>query len=142
MADKVLYTAKAHVDGGRHDGHGRSSDGNLEVDIAPPGADEPGTNPEQLFAVGYAACFGSALGAVARRERIDLGEIGIDSEVDLKTADNRSFDVGVRLNVSLPGITDPDQAKQIVTAAHEVCPYSRATRGNIEVEISANGEEI
>ena len=142
MTGKVIYTAEVHVDGGRLDGHGRTSDGVLEVDLAPPGADEPGANPEQLFAIGYAACFGSALGAVARRAKVDLGEIGIDSEVDLKTADGRSFDVGVRLDVSLPGITDPEQAKEIVTAAHEVCPYSRATRGNIEVELKANGELI
>ncbi|MBK5098735.1 MAG: Ohr family peroxiredoxin [Gemmatimonadetes bacterium] len=142
MAGKVIYTAEAHVDGGRLGGHGRTSDGVLEVDIALPGADEPGTNPEQLFAVGYAACFGGALSAIARREKVDLGEVGINSEVDLKAADDRSFDLGVRLNISLPGITDPEQAKQIATAAHKVCPYSRATRGNIEVEMKANGEAI
>jgi len=142
MAGKVIYTAEAHVDGGRLGGHGRTSDGVLEVDIALPGADEPGTNPEQLFAVGYAACFGGALSAIARRQKVDLGDVGIDSEVELKTADDRGFDVGVRLKINMPGISDPEQAKQIVTAAHVVCPYSRATRGNIDVEMTANGEPV
>ncbi len=142
MAGKVIYTAEAHVDGGRLGGSGRTSDGVLEVDIALPGADQPGTNPEQLLAVGYAACFGGALSAIARRQKVDLGEVGIDSEVDLKTADDRGFDVGVRLHVTLPAITDPGQAKEIVAAAHKVCPYSRATRGNIDVEMSANGEPV
>lgn len=142
MAGKVIYTAEAHVDGGRLGGHGRTSDGVLEVDIALPGADEPGTNPEQLFAIGYAACFGGTLGALARRRKVELGDVGIDSEVDLKAADDRGFDVGVRLHVSLAGISDPEQAREIVAATHEVCPYSRATRGNIDVKMTANGEPV
>jgi Ohr subfamily peroxiredoxin len=109
MAGKVLYTAEAHVTGGRIEGHGRSSDGALEVDLRPPGTDG-GTNPEQLFAVGYAACFEGAIAAVARREKVEPGEVSIDSEVDLKTNEDRSFSVGVRLNVSLPGITEPAEA--------------------------------
>jgi Ohr subfamily peroxiredoxin len=142
MAGKVIYTAEARVDGGRLGGSGRTSDGVLEVDIALPGADEPGTNPEQLFAIGYAACFGGALSAIARRQKVDLGDVGIDSEVDLKTGDDRGFDVGVRLNISLPGVSDTELARQIVYAAHDVCPYSRATRGNIDVEMTANGEPV
>jgi len=142
MAGKVLYTAEAHVTGGRTDGHGKTSDGMLEVDLRPPGGDEPGTNPEQLFAIGYAACFEGALAAIARREKVELGAVAIDSSVDLKAGDDRAFDVGVKLEVSLPDISDADQAKQIVAAAHQVCPYSRATRGNIDVELTANGQPI
>ena len=141
MAGKVLYTAEAHVTGGRVEGHGRSSDGALEVDLRPPGTDG-GTNPEQLFAVGYAACFEGAIGAVARREKVEPGEVSIDSEVDLKTNEDRSFAVGVRLNVTLPGIAEPADAVSLVAAAHQVCPYSNATRGNIDVELTANGEPV
>ena len=142
MAGKVLYTAEAHVTGGRTEGHGKTSDGALEVDLRPPGDEAAGTNPEQLFAVGYAACFEGALAAIARREKVELGAVAIDSSVDLKAGDDRAFDVGVKLDVNLPDITDGEQAKQIVAAAHQVCPYSRATRGNIEVELVANGEPV
>jgi len=142
MAGKVLYTAEAHVTGGRTDGHGKTSDGALEVDLRPPGDEQAGTNPEQLFAVGYAACFEGALAAIARREKVELGAVAIDSSVDLKAGDDRAFDVGVKLDVSLPDISDAEQAKQIVAAAHQVCPYSRATRGNIDVELIANGEPV
>ncbi len=82
---KVLYTAEAHVTGGREHGHGRTSDGALEVDLRPPGSGEAGTNPEQLFAVGYAACFEGALGAVARLQKVDLGDVAIEARVDLQT---------------------------------------------------------
>jgi len=142
MAGQVLYTAEAHVTGGRTEGHGRTSDGNLEVDLRPPGAEEAGTNPEQLFAIGYAACFEGALAAIARREKVELGEVAIDSAVDLKAGDDRAFDVGVKLDVQLRGVDDAARAKEIVAAAHQVCPYSRATRGNIDVELTANGEPV
>ena len=142
MAGQVLYTAEAHVTGGRTEGHGRTSDGNLEVDLRPPGAEEAGTNPEQLFAIGYAACFEVALAAIARREKVELGEVAIDSAVDLKAGDDRAFDVGVKLDVQLRGVDDAARAKEIVAAAHQVCPYSRATRGNIDVELTANGEPV
>ncbi len=142
MAGKVIYTAEAHVTGGRVHGHGVTSDGALEVDLRPPGDEEAGTNPEQLFAVGYAACFEGALQAIARREKVDLGEVAIDSRVDLMTTEDRGFGIGATLDVVLPGITDPGLAKKIVEAAHGVCPYSRATRGNIEVALSANGEAV
>ena len=139
----VIYTAEAHVTGGRDNGHGRTSDGALEVDLRLPGAGgEGGTNPEQLFAIGYAACFEGALGAVARRQKVDLGEVAIDSRVDMSTTEDRAFELGVRLDVTLPGIGDPQQAAELVRAAHQVCPYSRATQGNIPVELVANGQPV
>src|SRR5947207_10403142 len=107
MADstRVIYTAEAHVTGGRVEGHGRTSDGALEVDLRPPqemGGGAGGTNPEQLFAVGYAACFESALGAVARRRRQEVGDVAIDSQVMLVPAENRRFNLAVTLAVTLP----------------------------------------
>lgn len=138
---KVIYTAEAHVTGGREHGHGKTSDGALEVDLRPPGT-EGGTNPEQLFAVGYAACFEGALGAIARRQKVELGDVAIDAKVDLRTTDDRGFEVAVHMDVTLPGIDDAGAAKEIVAAAHKVCPYSRATRGNVDVAFTANGEPV
>jgi Ohr subfamily peroxiredoxin len=141
---KVLYTAEAHVVGGRADGHGRSSDGVLEVDLRLPtemGGDGAGTNPEQLFAVGYAACFEGALGVAARREKAEVGDVAIDSKVSLITVKDGSFTVAVELHVTLPSVED-EKAVELVRAAHEVCPYSNATRGNIEVVLTANGAEV
>jgi osmotically inducible protein OsmC len=140
---KTIYTAEATVTGGREHGHGVTSDGALDVQLrAPTDGDERGTNPEQLFAVGYAACFEGALGVVGRRERVDLGEVSIDSTVSLVTTDDRGYTVAVGLDVTLPGVEDADQAKSIVAAAHEVCPYSNATRGNIDVTLVANGQPV
>jgi lipoyl-dependent peroxiredoxin len=142
---KSLYTAQAHVTGGREQGHGVTSDGVLDVQLRTPvemGGEGGGTNPEQLFAVGYAACFEGALGVVGRRERVDLGEVSIESEVSLITTEIRGFTVAVGLNVSLPGVTDAERATSIVAAAHEVCPYSNATRGNVEVTLTANGQSV
>jgi osmotically inducible protein OsmC len=142
---KSLYTAQAHVTGGREQGHGVTSDNALDVQLRTPvemGGGGGGTNPEQLFAVGYAACFEGALGVVGRREKVELGDVAIDSEVSLITTENRGFNVAVGLNVSLPGISDPAQAVAIVAAAHEVCPYSNATRGNVEVTLTANGKAV
>jgi Ohr subfamily peroxiredoxin len=141
----ALYTAEAHVTGGRANGHGRSSDGALEVELRLPsemGGEGGGTNPEQLFAVGYAACFEGALGTVARREKVELGDVAIDSKVSLITTESRGFTIAVTLDVTLPEITDSAQAVAIVAAGHEVCPYSNATRGNIDVTLSANGEPV
>ena len=101
-----------------------------------------GTNPEQLFAVGYAACFEGALGVVARREKAEAGDASIDSKVSLSPNENKGFDLSVELDVTLPQVTDPEEAKRIVAAAHEVCPYSNATRGNIEVTLTANGQPV
>ncbi len=141
---KELYTAEAHVTGGRIAGHGRTSDGALEVDIRIPvelGGEGGGTNPEQLFAVGYAACFESALETIARRRKLDTGDVIIDSKVKLVTGEDRSFTIAAELHVTLPSIEGED-AVEMVRAAHQVCPYSNATRGNIEVVLTANGAAV
>ncbi len=141
---KVIYTAEAKVSGGRIAGHGRTSDGLLEVDlrIAPElGGDGDGTNPEQLFAVGYAACFENALAAVARRQKVEVGKVEIDSKVMLVTGERRSFDIAVELAVKLPSLEE-EEAVDLVRAAHEVCPYSNATRGNVDVTLTANGAPV
>ena len=142
---KALYTAQAEVTGGRAEGHGRTSDGVLDVQLRTPsemGGDGGGTNPEQLFAVGYAACFEGAIGVIGRRERVEVGDVSIDSRVTLSTTEDRAFGLGVELHVTLPQVSDPEQAARIVEAAHHVCPYSNATRGNIEVELTANGRSV
>jgi Ohr subfamily peroxiredoxin len=140
-----IYTAEATVTGGRAEGHGRTSDGELDVQLRLPqqlGGEEQGTNPEQLFAVGYAACFEGAIGVIGRRERAEVGDVSIDSHVSLLPTEERSFNLAVELDVSLPQVEDPEQAKRIVAAAHLVCPYSVATRGNIDVKLTANGEPV
>lgn len=140
---KTIYTAQATVTGGRERGHGVTSDGALDVQLrAPTDAEETGTNPEQLFAVGYAACFEGALGVVGRRERVELGKVSIDASVSLVTTEDRGYTVAVGLDVTLPGVTDADQAKAIVAGAHQVCPYSNATRGNVDVTLTANGQPV
>jgi osmotically inducible protein OsmC len=142
---KVLYTAQAHVTGGRAEGRGRTSDGALEVDLRLPaemGGQGGGTNPEQLFAIGYAACFEGALGVAARRSRDELGEVAIDSSVSLLPTEEHGFEVAVSLDVTVGGIEDPDRVVDLVRAAHEICPYSNATRGNIEVTLVANGQRL
>ncbi len=142
---KILYTAQATVTGGRAEGHGRTSDGEVDVQLRLPtemGGQGGGTNPEQLFAIGYAACFEGALGVVGRREKAEVGDASIDSKVSLLPNDNKGFDLAVELDVTLPQVTDPEEAKRIVAGAHEVCPYSNATRGNIEVTLTANGQPI
>lgn len=142
---RVLYTAEATVTGGRADGHGRTSDGALDVHLRAPtemGGDGGGTNPEQLFAVGFAACFESALGVVARRERAEVSDVSIDSRVSLLPTEERGFKLAVELAVTLPQVEDPAEAARIVAAAHQVCPYSNATRGNIDVTLTANGRAV
>jgi lipoyl-dependent peroxiredoxin len=147
MADgrRVIYTAQAHVTGGRAEGHGRTSDGALEVDLRSPvemGGSGGGTNPEQLFAIGYAACFESALGTAARRRRQELGDVAIDSRVMLVPTVERTFELAVELAVTLPSVTDAGEAEELMRAAHELCPYSNATRGNIDVTLIVNGRDI
>ncbi|MBV9820035.1 MAG: organic hydroperoxide resistance protein [Solirubrobacterales bacterium] len=142
MADPT-YTAQAHVTGGRDGGHGRSSDGKLEVDLGLPnemGGDGNGTNPEQLFAVGYAACFEGALNLVAARERVEAADAEVDSAVSL-VPEGKAFRLAVKLDVTLPSL-EGDQAVALVRSAHQVCPYSNATRGNIEVALTANGQSL
>lgn len=131
--DTVLYTGKTRVTGGR-EGHARSDDGQLDIALSPPGSGRPGTNPEQLFAAGWSACFEGAMKIAARAQRIALpADLAIDAEVDLgKVGDG--YQLQARLNVSLPGL-DPAQAQAVVDEAHRTCPYSKATRGNIDVQI-------
>ena len=131
--EKVIYTAKTHTTGGR-DGSSRTSDGRLDVKLSSPGTSGDGTNPEQLFAAGWSACFLSAMGLVASQMKVALpANRSIDAEVDLGTADG-AYLIGARLNVSLPGL-ERDVAQAVVDAAHKVCPYSKATRGNVDVVI-------
>jgi lipoyl-dependent peroxiredoxin len=142
---KVIYTAEAHITGGRAEGHGETSDGELAVDLRLPtelGGEGGGTNPEELFAVGFAACFESALGAVARRRKAEVGDVEIDSKVMLLPGEDRTFKLAVELDVNLPSVDDPDEAAELVHGAHEVCPYSNATRGNIDVTLTANGRQL
>ena len=138
---KVVYTAEATVTGGREHGHGRTTDGELDIQLRPPG-EGGGTNPEQLFAVGYAACFEGALNVAARRERKEVGDASIDSKVSLVTTEDRGYTVAVELDVTLPQVEDAEEAKKIVAAAHQICPYSNATRGNVEVTLTANGQPV
>ena len=143
--ERVIYAAHAHVTGGRTAGHGRTSDGALEVDLRAPvemGGEGGGTNPEQLFAVGYAACFESALATAARRRRIEAADVAIDSTVMLMPTERRGYALAVTLDVTLPSIDDGDEAVELVRAAHQVCPYSNATRGNIDVVLTANGHAV
>ena len=130
--EKVLYTAKAHTTGGREGGASRTSDGRLDVKLSVPGTPGTGTNPEQLFAVGWSACFLSALKIVAAHMKVRLPEdAAIDPEIDLGTADG-GYLIQARLNVILPGV-DPQVAQALADAAHQQCPYSKATHGNINV---------
>ncbi|WP_449397244.1 organic hydroperoxide resistance protein [Devosia riboflavina] len=132
--DKVLYTGKTRTTGGR-DGEARSSDGRLTVKLSSPGSSGAGTNPEQLFAAGWSACFIGAMGIAAGQLKTRLpAETAVDAEVDLGQG-GTGFSLQARLNVSLPGL-DSDLARQIVDLAHQTCPYSKASRGNINVEIN------
>lgn len=132
--DKVLYTGKTHTSGGR-DGVSRSSDGNLDIKLSSPGSHGTGTNPEQLFAAGWSACFIGALGIAAAKNKISLPEgTAVDAEVDLGLTKAEYF-LQARLNVSLPGL-DEETARTLIESAHQTCPYSKATRGNINVTIN------
>ncbi len=141
---KVLYTANAHVTGGRN-GHGRTSDGELDVDLRVPtemGGEGGGTNPEELFAVGWAACFESAITGVARRRHLEVGEVSIDSSISLLPVGDGSFKLAASLNVSIPAVDERAVAVELIRGAHEVCPYSNATRGNIDVELLLDGQAL
>ena len=133
MAEKVLYTAKVHTTGGRDGGTSRSNDGRLDIKHSVPGTGT-GTNPEQLFAAGWSACFEGAMGLAAKQLKVVLPQnYAVDAEVDLNLGKDGYF-LRARLNVSVPGL-DRRVAQAIVDAAHETCPYSKATRGNIDVVI-------
>jgi osmotically inducible protein OsmC len=132
--DKVLYTGKTHTTGGR-EGQAQSSDGRLDIKLSSPGSTGKGTNPEQLFAAGWSACFIGAMGLAAGKMKVKLPEdLAVDAEVDLGTTDGAYF-LQARLNVSLPGV-EREVAQALVDAAHQTCPYSKLTRGNINVVIN------
>jgi len=132
---KVIYTAKTHTTGGRESGASRSSDGHLDVAISSPSSARLGTNPEQLFAAGWSACFESAIMGVAHKMKIAVPDgLAIDAEVDLHQAEGGYF-LSARLNVSLPGM-ERGVAQTLVDEAHKICPYSKATRGNIDVAVN------
>jgi osmotically inducible protein OsmC len=135
---KVLYTASATATGDGRDGQARTSDGKLDVTLASPielGGDGNGTNPEQLFAAGYAACFHSALRVVARRAKADVSGSTVKAEVDFGANGSGGYGIGVRMDVALPAL-ERASAEELIEAAHQVCPYSNATRGNIDVELN------
>jgi lipoyl-dependent peroxiredoxin len=133
--DKVLFTAKTHTTGGRDNGTSRSSDGRLDIKLSVPGSTGIGTNPEQLFAAGWSACFEGAMGLAARKMKIALpADTAIDAEIDLCLVDDAYF-LQARLNVSLPGL-ERDVARNLTDAAHQTCPYSKAIRGNVDVVIN------
>ncbi|MET3918024.1 osmotically inducible protein OsmC [Variovorax sp. OAS795] len=132
--EKVLYTGKTHTSSGGRDGAARSSDGRLDIKLSSPGSAGSGTNPEQLFAAGWSACFIGAMGKAAGQMKVTLPpDLAVDAEVDLGMAGAEYF-LQARLNVSLPGL-DREVAKALTDAAHQTCPYSKATRGNIDVAI-------
>ncbi|MBN8543375.1 MAG: organic hydroperoxide resistance protein [Alphaproteobacteria bacterium] len=135
---KKLYTAHATTTGGR-DGLSKSDDGLINLKLARPGSGV-GSNPEQLFAAGYSACFGSAVQYVAQLQKIETGEVSVTADVSLHQGDD-GFSISVVLNVSLPKL-DAQAAQALVEKAHTVCPYSKATRGNIEVTLNANGQAV
>src|SRR3984957_5533150 len=130
-AGKVIYTAKVHTVGGRENGEARSSDGRLDVKLSLPGSPRAGTNPEQLFAAGWSACFESAIGIAARKRKVTLPELKIDADVDLHLADGEYF-LSARFDISLPGL-DRGVVRLLVEEAEHLCPYSKATQGNIDV---------
>jgi Ohr subfamily peroxiredoxin len=133
QADRTLYTAKVHTTGGR-DGAARSSDGRLDIRLTSPGAAGAGTNPEQLFAAGWSACFEGALTIAAKQQQLTLpDDLAIDAEIDLALGEDGYF-LRARLKVSLPGV-DPEQAQGLIDAAHRTCPYSKAVRGNLDVDL-------
>jgi osmotically inducible protein OsmC len=132
---KVVYTAKTRTTGGRENGAARSSDGRLDVRLSTPGTAGIGTNPEQLFAAGWSACFESAVALAARKRKIALpAAVAIDAEVDLNLSDD-GYVLSARLNVSLPGV-ERGLAQSLLDEAHQICPYSKATRGNVDVAIN------
>jgi Ohr subfamily peroxiredoxin len=140
---KALYTAHAHVAGGRN-GHGRTSDGRLDLDLRQPkelGGDGEGANPEQLFAIGYAACFGTTLALIGQSGGLEADDAEIDTSVSLVPADGGRLRLGVELRISLPSLTE-EQAVELVGKAHRVCPYSNATRDNIDVALVVNGTRL
>lgn len=137
---KTIYTAHVTTIAGR-DGTSKSDDGKIDLKLGRPGSSDTGTNPEQLFAAGYSACFGSAIAAVAKKQGTTVSEIKVQADVDLNQDEATGFSLGVTLNVTLAGV-DTAEAQKIVEAAHQMCPYSKATRGNVDVKLNANGTAL
>lgn len=137
---KTLYTAHATVISGR-DGHAETDDGRLSVDLARPSGEKAGTNPEQLFACGYGACFGSSISALAKKDKIILEEIKVQAAVSLNEDENHGYFLGVALHITLTGV-EQAAAENLVKNAQLVCPYSKATRNNVEVKLTVNGKEL
>lgn len=143
-----LYTAVARVTGGRTQGHGRTSGGELDVDLRMPkelgGEDSEGgaTNPEQLFAVGYAACFQASLDLVGPRRKAVTGDSTVDARVSLVPTGSGGLRLAIALAVTLPSVPDAEQAAQLLRDAHELCPYSNAIRGNVDVALAVNGAAL
>jgi osmotically inducible protein OsmC len=136
-----LYTALVHVTGGR-EGAARSADGHLDIKMGMPkalGGNDKGTNPEQLFAAGFAACFQSAMGVVARQRKVSIADSTIDSEVSLYPKDGGGFVLGLKMTIHIPTI-DQNAAEGLVKEAHKICPYSNATRGNMDIGFSVKGK--
>jgi Ohr subfamily peroxiredoxin len=144
MIERILYTSEATTEGAR-EGHARTSDGRLDVELDVPvemgGSGGPGTNPEQLFAAGYAACFQSSLLRLAAGRKLDLTGSRVTARVSIGPVREGGFDLAVALDLDAPGI-DRATAAELMTRAHEICPYSRATRGNIEVSLAVAGVSI
>lgn len=138
----ILATEQAAATAGR-EGRATSNDGKIDMQISPPGSGGPGTNPEQLFAAGYAACFGQAIKAMAKQHDISIDEnaLKVDATVHLNKEDDKGFFIDVELNASIPG-AEQDEAETLVEKAHEICPYSKATRGNINVKLQVNGSAL
>lgn len=137
---KKLYTARATTLAGR-DGHTATDDKKINFDLSVPGSGGTGTNPEQLFACAYSACFGSAVAVIAKKDEVDVKKITIDADVHLHQDEKGGFFISVALNATLDGV-DQETARHLVQKAHHVCPYSKATRGNIEVELKVNSQSI
>lgn len=137
---KNLYTAHATTIGGRN-GHSETNDKQLVLNLSTPGGNKPGTNPEQLFAAGYSACFGSAIEAVAKMQKTIVSEIKVEAEVSLNQDDKGGYFIAAVLNVTLAGVDDAT-AHKLVESAHQICPYSKATRGNIDVKLKVNDQPL
>jgi len=141
---QAVYVARAHVTGGR-DGHGRSDDGKLDVPLRMPpelGGDGAGTNPEQLFAVGFASCFATVLTSLGRRGRLAVADVAVDCAVSLVPVGDGTFVLSARFDIALPHLGDGEIAAGLVRQAHKICPYSRAVSGNVEVAMRVNGIEV
>jgi len=137
---KILYTAHATTVGGR-EGRVETDDKKINVAVSPPGGQGPGTNPEQLFASGYGVCFGGAVAAVSKSQGVS-GEVTVKSDVTLNKDDQGGFFIGATLDINIAEFDDAEKLEEIILSAHHMCPYSKATRGNIEVKLKANGRAI